>query len=114
MMGLKALLAIRQIDESYFTKDNDVFRYDLWFEGAEYSIFLQKFNDELIEVSLLHFQKDMWVNRHLYLPFNDFIDLFDNVEFDIFLNRKIPFFKKPIEIWKVLEAKAKGGLNDVA
>lgn len=108
MMGLKAIFAIRGIDEKYFFEQKDVFRYDLWFEGAEYSIFIEKFNDELLEISLLHFQKDVWPNRHVYLGFREFISFFDKIEFEIFLNRKISFSRKPIEVWKMLE---KGG-ND--
>ena len=103
MKGLKIILESRSIDETYFTLQNDVFRYDMWYEGAEYSIFIQHFNKELIEVSLLHFQKDMWLNRHLYMSFNEFVDVFDKTEFEVFIDRKIPFAKKPIEVWKRLE-----------
>lgn len=106
MMGLKALFAVKGVDEAYFLEQKDVFRYDLWFEGAEYSIYIEAFRKGLLDISLLHYLKDVRVDRHVYLKFDKFVEIFDDIEFQVFLDRKISFDKKPREVWSRLQKEA--------
>lgn len=108
--GLKALFAEKGIDKDYFFKEKDIFRYDLWYKGAEYSISLEQFrNTDLLDIGLLHFLKDVRVNRHVYMDFDRFIGTFDEIETDVLSNRTLDFAKKVRELWSRLQKAGEEG-----
>ena len=109
MMGLKALFAIQGVDETYFLEQNDVFRYGLWFKGADYSIYIEKFNNELLDITLYHFSTDIRPKRHVYMSFERFVEVFDKIEFKLVLNTTIPFRDKIKMLWEKLEAEGEKG-----
>lgn len=109
MIGLKAMFAIKGVDKAYFFEQEDVFRYDLWFKGADYSIHIEKFNNELLDITLYHFSEDIRPQRHVYMSYERFVEVFDKIEFELVLNRTILFRDKIKMLWEKLEAEGEKG-----
>lgn len=87
------------------------FDYHLWRPDEEYSIRVEGFGADKVELSLREFGRDMWPNRHIYGDFDDMISALAEVEEEVYVDRKIPFWRKPRELWKRFEAslEKKGG-----
>ena len=132
MMCLKALLKIKNIDESYFLQGND-FYYNLWMEQPDFPYFfikIQGYKDkEYIKVSLRRVSKgvDPHDERTMYslygkyykflfqdpwdieVRYDDFIKVFDSLEFGFMLDNTILWLNRPIAFWHELIEKLKKG-----
>lgn len=132
MMGLKALLKIKNIDGSYFLQGND-FYYNLWMEFPDFPYFFIKLqgykNKEYIKVSLRrvsesvapHDEQTMYSLYGKYYKFlrqdpwdievryDDFIEAFDSLEFGFMLDNTILWLNRPIAFWHELIKKLKKG-----
>lgn len=84
--------------------DSEFFDYQLWHEGAEYSIRFETYGEKMVGLSLRHYGTDMWQNRHVFGELNQLINVLSTVENSIFYDRKIAFWRKPQALWKAFEA----------
>lgn len=119
MLGMKTLFEQNGINEEYFLNEEKIYKYYLWYRGAEYCILLRKFNKELIEVSFLQFELDRFNPenpktdkfQHISCVFSRLVDVFSKVEKEVYDDRKIPFRAKPLVLWERFTEKIdeKGG-----
>lgn len=100
MIGIKNLLAGITVND---LEEGDFFDYGLWYQGAEYSLRIEKFVGDRIDASLRHYGENIMPNRHIYADFSVFVDAVATKEKEIFDNRNIPFYRKPQALWAALE-----------